>query len=68
MKNLEIIDKKILSKEKVDLFCELGTGKVLSGLLKRISRAWPSPPTLINVEDLKTLEKAKKALAGRENI
>jgi len=52
-----------MEKEKVDLFCELGTGKVLSGLLKRISRAWPSPPTLINVEDLKTLEKAKKALS-----
>jgi len=54
---------EIMEKEKVDLFCELGTGKVLSGLLKRISRAWPSPPTLINVEDLKTLEKAKKALS-----
>jgi [acyl-carrier-protein] S-malonyltransferase len=55
---------EILLKEKVDPLVELGSGKVLSGLAKRISRKWASPPTLLNVEDSASLEKVKDTLSG----
>jgi len=55
---------EILLKEKADPFVELGSGKVLSGLAKRISRKWTSPPTLLNIEDSATLEKARDTLSG----
>ena len=54
---------EMLDKEKIDIFVELGTGKVLSGLAKRISRAWESSPDLLNIEDSATLEKAGEALS-----
>lgn len=53
-----------LLEEKADPFVELGSGKVLSGLAKRISRKWASPPSLFNVEDPVTLEKVKDTLLG----
>jgi malonyl CoA-acyl carrier protein transacylase len=43
---------------------ELGPGKVLSGLMRRISKGWTPPPLLLNVENRETLEKAKAALSG----
>lgn len=55
---------EMLLEEKADPFVELGSGKVLSGLAKRISRKWASPPTLFNVEDPITLEKVREALSG----
>jgi len=55
---------EILLEEKADPFVELGSGKVLSGLAKRISRKWESPPALFNVEDPVTLEKVREALSG----
>lgn len=55
---------EILLEEKADPFVELGSGKVLSGLAKRISRKWASPPTFFNVEDPVTLEKVMEALSG----
>jgi len=55
---------EMLSKEKIDLFVELGPGKVLSGLAKRIGRKWASPPNLLNIGDSTTLEKAKEAISG----
>lgn len=55
---------EMLNKEKVGLFVELGAGKVLSGLAKRISRSWTSSPTLLNIEDSATLEKVREALSG----
>jgi len=55
---------EMLLEEKADPFVELGSGKVLSGLAKRISRKWASPPTLFNVEDPVTLEKVREALSG----
>lgn len=54
---------EIMESEKMNLFVELGAGKVLSGLLKRIGRDWQTPPTMLNVEDTESLEKAKKALS-----
>ena len=53
-----------LSNEEVDLFVELGPGKVLSGLIRRTSRAWSSPVTVLNVEDSITLGNTKEFLSG----
>lgn len=55
---------EILLEEKADPFVELGSGKVLTGLAKRISRKLASPPTLFNVEDPVTLEKVRENLSG----
>jgi hypothetical protein len=35
---------------------------VLSGLIKRISREWPSAPMVFNVDDMGSLDTVKKAL------
>ena len=53
---------EVLKKENIDVFVELGSGKVLSGLAKRISRGWESSPTLLNVETPETLEQVKPSL------
>jgi [acyl-carrier-protein] S-malonyltransferase len=52
-----------LKGEGVTHFVELGSGKVLCGLLKRIGRGWPQPFTVLNVEDMESLDKARAALA-----
>jgi [acyl-carrier-protein] S-malonyltransferase len=54
----------LLRAEAVDAAVELGSGRVLVGLLKRISRSWPSPPQLLWVEDGESLDKTREALAG----
>jgi malonyl CoA-acyl carrier protein transacylase len=54
----------VLKDLGVDAGVECGPGKVLSGLLKRIGRAWPKPPVLHNVEDGEGAEKARTALFG----
>ena len=56
---------EILRKENISLFVELGPGKVLSGLARRIGRSWESFPALLNVEDSATLEKAREAFSGK---
>ncbi len=47
-----------LAGEKIDAFVELGAGKVLCGLIKRIGKSWPHPFTVQSVEDPESLEKA----------
>jgi [acyl-carrier-protein] S-malonyltransferase len=54
----------LLRKENVDTVVEVGPGKVLSGLMKRLSRQWIGPLTLVNVEDGDSLEKYSQALLG----
>jgi [acyl-carrier-protein] S-malonyltransferase len=54
----------VLQKEGVETAVEVGPGKVLIGLLKRISRAWPSPPRLFNAEDGESLRKCQEALSA----
>ena len=53
---------EVMGKKGVDVTIELGAGKVLSGLTKRIARGWTKPPTVLNVEDMESLEKTQKAL------
>jgi len=55
---------QVLAQEGVEAALELGPGRVLTGLLKRISRQWPSPPRLYNAEDGESLEKCRQALLG----
>jgi [acyl-carrier-protein] S-malonyltransferase len=51
-----------LREEGIDAFVEVGAGKVLSGLMKRIGRGWPHPFVLANAEDRDSLAKAQAAL------
>ncbi|MEI6633779.1 MAG: ACP S-malonyltransferase [Chlamydiota bacterium] len=51
---------RCLFGEKIDLFVELGHGRVLSGLMRRIDKA----QKMVNVGDLRSLEKAQAALVA----
>lgn len=53
-----------LPELKVTQAVELGPGKVLTGLLKRISRQWPEVPSMFNVEDMASLENCRRALSA----
>jgi [acyl-carrier-protein] S-malonyltransferase len=53
---------EVIAEQGIQAFVELGSGKVLSGLIKRISREWPSAPMVLNVDDVESLETVKKAL------
>lgn len=53
-----------LSELGIDEAIELGPGKVLTGLLKRISRQWTKVPALHNIEDMASLEKYKQSQSG----
>ncbi|MCP2604641.1 ACP S-malonyltransferase [Candidatus Aminicenantes bacterium AH-873-B07] len=53
---------EILRKQECSIFVESGAGKVLSGLLKRISKKWEKEIIILNVENSLTLEKTKEFL------
>jgi [acyl-carrier-protein] S-malonyltransferase len=53
---------ELLAGESIDAFVELGAGKVLAGLIKRIGKGWPRPFSVWNVEDADSLEKTRAAL------
>lgn len=55
---------QLLPELSVKQAVELGPGKVLTGLLKRMLRQWPEPPALLNVEDTSSLEVCRLALSG----
>jgi len=57
------VSMEALREAGITLCVETGPGKVLSGLMKRISRGWPEPPALANVEDWESLEKTRSALS-----
>ncbi len=51
-------------REGVDAVVELGSGTVLSGLMKRIAREWDRPPLVCAVGDPESMEKARTMLNG----
>jgi [acyl-carrier-protein] S-malonyltransferase len=53
---------QLLEKEGIDFFVELGSGKILSGLLKRIGREWLSSPKILSIHDPDSLTKTKDLL------
>jgi len=53
---------EVLGGEAIEAFVELGAGKVLAGLIKRIARLWPRPIAVWNVEDPDSLEKTRQSL------
>ncbi len=55
---------EVMARRGMEVFVELGSGKVLSGLIKRIGRDWPSPPAVFSGEDVAGLERAREALSG----
>ncbi|MCP2520862.1 ACP S-malonyltransferase [SCandidatus Aminicenantes bacterium Aminicenantia_JdfR_composite] len=46
------------------VFIEVGAGKVLSGLIKRISKKWGKEVKIMNVEDVSSLEETKEFLSS----
>jgi len=54
---------EVLSRQGISAAVELGSGKVLSGLMKRISRTWEQRPEIMNVESPEDLEKVMSVLA-----
>jgi [acyl-carrier-protein] S-malonyltransferase len=55
---------QVLEKQDDEIVIEVGSGKVLTGLLKRISRHWSRPPRLLNVEDVDSLARCRESLSG----
>jgi len=53
---------ELLGSAGIDAFVELGTGKVLTGLIKRIGRGWSRPFAMANVEDAESLERTKTSI------
>jgi len=53
---------EVLGREVIPIFVELGSGKVLSNLMRRIGRNWPQPITMLNIENWESLEKTREAL------
>jgi len=53
---------QILENEDIDFFVELGSGKVLSGLLKRIGREWSSSPRILSIHNPDSLVNAMAQL------
>lgn len=55
---------QLLINDGYDTFIELGPGRVISSFVKSIGRDLGVKPTVLNVEDLKSLEKTLKKLEG----
>lgn len=53
---------QLLKKKDIDFFMELGSGKVLAGLLKRIGREWSSPPNILSIHNPDSLANARDQL------
>jgi len=53
-----------LREMSIQTVVEVGAGKVLSGLMKRIARGWDNSPTVLQVGDPASLEKAQQVLSG----
>lgn len=54
--------QKMLRDDGIRHFVEIGPGKVLSGLIRRIAKAEGIPVVLLNVEDRQSLEKTRATI------
>ncbi len=52
----------LLKDQALGACVEVGSGKVLAGLLKRISRGWEKPPAVYTTESFEALERTKADL------
>ena len=59
-----VSSSSFFNADEIEIAVELGSGKVLTGLLKRISRRWLQPPALYNIEDMASLEKFRQTASG----
>lgn len=55
---------EVLREQGVDIIVEVGAGKVLSNLMKRIVRNWPVPVTIYSVENPESLARVRQELSG----
>jgi [acyl-carrier-protein] S-malonyltransferase len=55
---------EVLRAQGVSGFVEVGAGRVLSGLVKRIGKTWPEPATCLNIEDADSVEKVRPLVSG----
>ncbi len=55
---------ELIRREKINIFLELGSGKVLSRLMKRISRRWSGSAVILNIDNSSDLEQVKEILSG----
>jgi len=54
----------VMKEMDIDACVEIGPGKVLAGLVKRIARSWPKAPAIHNVDSWEGAAKARQALFG----
>ncbi len=55
---------EVLREEGVDIIVEVGAGKVLSNLMKRIVRTWGRPVVIYSVENPESLIKTKEEISN----
>jgi len=53
---------QLLENEDIDFFVELGSGNVLSGLMKRIGREWSNPPKILSIHNPSSLADTRDQL------
>lgn len=55
---------EMLKEQGIEICVELGSGRVLAGLMKRISRRWDPRPEILNVEKPEDVDKVRSALTA----
>jgi [acyl-carrier-protein] S-malonyltransferase len=55
---------EVMAEQGVETFVELGSGNVLSGLIKRIGREWSVLPKIFRVDDMENLTNVKEILSS----